>query len=281
MQVLVYYNKEKDSGGKCKDQLVNILVENNISYSILDDDMIRDQMKADALFVIGGDGTILYLAEFANKNSIPIIGINAGKLGFLCEFEKNEIKLAVEGFKNNTLVKDSRTMLSINCNDNTYYALNEVYIQRVYDTDIGNTVAEIQVEIDNSFVSKYIGDGTMISSPTGSTAYAFSLGAPILSPTSNTFTMTPIAAHTFNQRPIVYSDDSTCSIQIFGKAQVGVFVDGRLVDTLIQNDKLLVSKVDTDILFLRKKDYNFFKRMCKKLFIQGDEKWLKNLGVML
>lgn len=272
MQVLVYYNKEKDAGGKCKDQLVKLLVENDIGYSILDDDMIHDKVKADALFVIGGDGTILYLAEFANKNSIPIIGINAGKLGFLCEFEKDEIELAVTGFKNNELINDFRTMLSVQCKNSTFYALNEVYIQRIYDNNIGNTVADIKIEIDNSFVSKYIGDGAIISSPTGSTAYAFSLGAPILSPTSNTFTMTPIAAHTFNQRPIVYSDDSICSISIDGKAQVGVFVDGRFVDKLKKNDKLLVSKVDRKLLFLRKKEYNFFKRMCKKLIIPGDEK---------
>ncbi len=270
MQVLVYGNKEKDVGGKCKDELVSLLVKNDINYSILEDDMIYNQMQADALFVIGGDGTILFLAEFANKNSIPIIGINVGKLGFLCEFEKNEIELAVEGVKNNNLLKDSRTMLSINCNNNTFYALNEVYIQRIYDPNIGNTVADIKVEIDKSFVSKYLGDGTIISSPTGSTAYAFSLGAPILSPTSNTFTMTPIAAHTFNQRPIVYSDDSVCSISISGKAQVGVFVDGRLVGNLSQNNQLLVSKVDKKLLFLRKKEYNFYKRLCKKLIMPGD-----------
>ncbi len=282
MQVLVYYNKEKDEGGKCKEQLVNILVKHDINYIILTADMLSKQISADALFVIGGDGTMLYLAEFANKNSIPLVGINAGKLGFLCEFEKNELELAVEGLKNNSLAKDYRTMMSVRYNDNIYYALNEVYLQRTYDRTIGNTVAEIKIEIDNSFVSKYIGDGTIISSPTGSTAYAFSLGAPILSPHSDVFTMTPIAAHTFNQRPIVYSDDSVCSITISGKAQVGVFVDGRFVADLKKNDKIEVSKVDKKVLFLRKKDYNFFKRMCKKLIISGeDAKWLKNLDAKL
>ena len=84
--------------------------------------------------------------------------------------------------------------------------------------------------------------------------------------------MTPIAAHTFNQRPVVYSDDSVCVITVSGKAQVGVFVDGRLVADLKQNDKIEVLKLDRKLLFLRKKDYNFYKRLCKKLIKPGDDK---------
>ena len=265
MEVLVYYNKEKDAGGVCKAKLIEGLVKHGIDYKVLEDDMLKSSITADALFAIGGDGTILYLAEFANKNSIPIIGINAGNLGFLCEFEKDDVETAILGLKNGGLIEDYRTMLSVSYNDNVFYALNEVYIQRTYDRSVGNTVAEIQIEIDDSFVSKYSGDGTIISSPTGSTAYSFSLGAPILSPNSDVFTMTPIAAHTFNQRPIVYSDDSVCCIRVSGKAQVAVFVDGRLVEDLKQNDCIKVAKVDKKLLFLRKKDYNFFKKLCYKL----------------
>lgn len=265
MKVLVYYNKEKDFGGACKNKLVQCLEKNNIEYLILDDDMLLNSMTADALFAIGGDGTILFLAEFANKNSIPLIGINAGKLGFLCEFEKDCIEEAVLGLKNNELIADERTMLSVRYNDHSYYALNEVYVQRTYDRSVGNTVAEIQIEIDDSFVSRYTGDGAIISSPTGSTAYSFSLGAPILSPNSEVFVMTPIAAHSFNQRPIAYSADSKCCIKVSGKAQVGVFVDGRLVEFMKQNDCIEVKKVESRLLFLRKNDYNFFKKLSYKL----------------
>ncbi len=265
MKVLVYCNKQKDAGGVCKAKLIEGLVKHSIDYSILEEDMLSNSISADAIFAIGGDGTVLFLAEFANKNSIPIIGINAGNLGFLCEFEKSEVESAILGLKNGDLIKDYRTMISVTYNDNVYYALNEVYIQRTYDRSVGNTVAEIQIEIDDSFVSKYSGDGTIISSPTGSTAYSFSLGAPLLSPSSNVFTMTPIAAHAFNQRPIVYSDDSICYIRVSGKAQVAVFVDGKLVEDLKQNDCIKVSKLDKKLLFLRKKDYNFFKKLCYKL----------------
>ena len=266
MKVLVYYNKEKDWGGCCKNELVARLTENQIEYLLLEDEMLNSSISADALFAIGGDGTILFLAEFANKNSIPIIGINAGKLGFLCEFEKNEIELAINCLKNGDYIKDERTMLLIRTNESTYYyALNEVYVQRTYDKTVGNTVAEMQIEIDNSYLTKYCGDGAIISSPTGSTAYSFSLGAPIISPNANVFTMTPIAAHTFNQRPIVYSDDSNCCIKVSGKAQVGMFIDGRLVEFINQNDSIEITKVDKKLMFLRKKDYNFFKKLVYKL----------------
>ena len=265
MKVLVYYNKEKDIGGCCKTELINCLSENKIDYALLEDEMLNNSISADALFAIGGDGTILFLAEFANKNSIPIIGINAGKLGFLCEFEKNEIDLAIKSLLNKDFIKDERTMLSVCTNEATYYALNEVYVQRTYDKTVGNTVAEMQIEIDNSYLTKYCGDGAIISTPTGSTAYSFSLGAPILSPNADVFTMTPIAAHTFNQRPIVYSNDSVCCIKVSGKSQVGMFIDGRLVEFINQNDCIKIKRVDKKLVFLRKKDYNFFKKLVYKL----------------
>ncbi len=265
MKVLIYSNKAKDFAGACETELIKYLDKYNVQNQVLTDDLIYAKFDANAIFAIGGDGTILFLAEFASKNNIPIIGINAGNLGFLCEFEKAELEDAVIQLVNGNLNRDVRTMLSVSYNQTTYYALNEVYVQRTYNKLEGNTIAEIEIEIDNSFISHYKGDGTIISSPTGATAYSFSLGGPILSPYSNVFAMTPIAAHSLNQRPIVYSDNSKCNIKVKGKAQVGVFVDGRLVEYLNANDCLQVQKADNNVVFLRKKDYNFFKKLSKKL----------------
>ena len=133
MKVLVYNNKEKDADGCCKKELIARLTENQIEYLLLEDEMLNDNISADALFAIGGDGTILFLAEFASRNSIPIIGINAGKLGFLCEFEKNDIESAILGLKNAEFINDERTMLLVRTNKGSYHALNEVYVQRTYD----------------------------------------------------------------------------------------------------------------------------------------------------
>lgn len=278
MKVLIYCNKEKDFGGTTRDQLVSYLTNNQIEYQILDDNMLKSSITADLLFAIGGDGTILCLAEFANTNNVPIIGINAGKLGFLCEFEKDNVEDAVDLFKSGKYIQDKRSMVSLECNGKTYNALNEIYIQRIYDPALGNTIAGIQIDIDNEFISKYRGDGVIISTPTGSTAYAFSLGAPILSPQSEVFTMTPIAPHSFNQRPIVYSSNSTCKITFSGKGKVGVFADGKLVEYLTPGQFVKVTSMGEKIVFLRKKDFNFFKRLSYKMYKNsgGKDWWVKS-----
>lgn len=266
MKVLVYSNKEKDFDGTITDKLISLLISNKIEYQLLDNGMLNSSMNADLLFAIGGDGTILCLAEFANNNNIPIIGINAGKLGFLCEFEKDNVEDAVELLKSGNYIQDKRSMVSLECNGKTYNALNEIYIQRIYDPVIGNTIAGIRIDIDNEFISKYTGDGVIISTPTGSTAYAFSLGAPILSPQAEVFTMTPIAPHSFNQRPIVYSSSSTCKVTFSGKGKVGVFADGKMVEYLNSGDFVKITSMGEKIVFLRKKDFNFFKRLSYKMY---------------
>lgn len=270
MKVLIYVNKEKDNKRECLALLVDALKSHSIDYKILEDEDLVNSESADALFSIGGDGTILFLAEFSKRNSIPIIGINAGKLGFLCEFEKNEINLAVENLVNHKFKKDKRLMLKVIINNQSFYALNDIYIQRTYEHNVGNLVADISVNIDRVLVSKYKGDGAIISSPTGSTAYSFSLGGPLVSPHTAAFVVTPIAAHSFNQRPIVYSAGSTCKISVSGKAKTGVFVDGKFVGQLDDdNPSVEVLCAEKPLVFLRDAKYNFFMNLSNKLNNKG------------
>ena len=265
MKVLIYDNREKDVGGACLNALKVELDAKNIEHKLLLDEMLPIDEKADALFAIGGDGTILFLAEYAKRNEIPIIGINAGKLGFLCEFEKNSVKEAVESLISSKLMKDKRLLLKATINNKTYYALNDIYVQRAYDINKGNMVAKICVEIDGSVVSKFNGDGAIISTPTGSTAYSFSLGGPLLSPHAAAFVVTPVAAHSFNQRAIVYPAGSTCKISVIGKAPVSAFVDGAYIEQLYEGDFVELSCAEKPVVFLRRDGYNFFEKLTEKL----------------
>lgn len=265
MRVLIYDNKEKDENGACLNALIAQLNANNVEYKMLNDKDLPFSEKADAIFAIGGDGTILFLAEYSKRNEIPIIGINAGKLGFLCEFEKNSVKQAVESLIDGSLIKDKRLLLKVTINGKVYYALNDVYLQRAYDMNKGNMVAEICVEIDGSVVSKFNGDGAIVSTPTGSTAYSFSLGGPLLSPHTSAFVVTPIAAHSFNQRPIVYPSGSTCKIYVTGKAPVSAFVDGAYVELLNKGDYIELCCAEKPAVFLRSAKYNFFEKLSYKL----------------
>lgn len=265
MRVLIYDNKGKDVDGIHLKNLINLLTISEIEYSVLNDEDLHKQETADALFVLGGDGTILFLTEFASKNNIPIIGINAGKLGFLSEFESYEMKHAVECFKDAKLCRDERATMKISYNGKIYYALNDVYLQRIFTDNTCGMIIDINVELDGDQISKFKGDGIIVSTPTGSTAYSLSAGGPVLAPKMKAFVVTPIAPHCINYKPIVFSSMSTCNVCMDGRTSAGLFIDGSYIDKLQKGDSFTITKSENSITFLRKEDFNFFQRLNKKL----------------
>jgi len=264
MRILIYNNKGKDIGGVWLKQFVNLLIEEKIDYRVLNDENLSEQESADAIFVHGGDGTILFLTEFASRNGIPIIGINAGKLGFLTEFENDEAKTALKLLKENKLIIDERATMHISYKNKSYFALNDVFLQRIYQGTTGMLV-EVAVNIDDNKVASFKGDGLVISTPTGSTAYSLSAGGPVLSPMMNAFVMTPLAAHSLNTKPIVFSARSECTVMVDGKTTTGLFIDGTFIDTLVHGDYIKINKNVNKVIFLRKKSFNFYNRLNKKL----------------
>ncbi len=265
MRVLIYDNKGKDVGGLWLNKLKDLLVKEDVEYRVIEDCDLHDNETADALFVLGGDGTILFMTEFASKNSIPIIGINAGKLGFLTEFECYEMQNAVEHLKSGTLYRDERATMKVTYKDKIYYALNDVFLQRIYNDATGSMIVDINVDIDGDRVSKFKGDGIIVSTPTGSTAYSLSAGGPILAPKMNAFVVTPIAAHCINHKPIVFSSRSACDVSIDGRSKAGLFIDGNYIDKMQLGDSFTINKNSHSIIFLRKEDFNFYKRLARKL----------------
>ena len=264
MKVAIYYNHGKDKDGACKNALTSQLDKKGIEYIILQNENLNDKIEVDALFSIGGDGTILFISDFACKNQIPVVAINVGRLGFLCEFEKNEIEQAVDNLISGKFVRDYRTTLSVELNGKTYFALNEVYLQRAFDQEIGNMIARFEVSLNDKQVSGFSGDGVIVSTPTGSTAYSFSLGGALVLSDCGVFSITPIAAHSFNQRPIIYKSEDECCLRVSGNARVGLFVDGQLVAMVNEKDKIIINKGEKDLIFLRKPDSSFYKKLTSK-----------------
>lgn len=265
MKVVIYDNKGKDVGGVWLKKLQNILDQHKIEHKQIEDKDLVTKVSADALFVLGGDGTILFMTEFASKNQIPIIGINAGKLGFLSEFECCEMEQAVQLLINNELIVDNRASMCVKYCDKDYFALNDVFLQRIYNDTMGSMIIDINVDIDDVRVCNFMSDGIVVSTPTGSTAYSLSAGGPILAPGMNAFVVTPIAAHCINQKPVVFSGRSKCDVCVDGRASAGLFIDGRFVDKMKPGDKLTIIKSPYQLQFLRKKSFNFFERLNKKL----------------
>ena len=265
MKVLIYVNKLKKESENFLSSFCGILSEENVEYKIIDDKHLKKDMSADAVFVFGGDGTILALTECCNKNKIPIIGFNAGKVGFLSEFEQNEAREAVVLLKAGKLKADPRLSLIVSYGDKEYFALNDAVLQRVYSDDTDGLIISVSTYFDDIFVDKIAGDGVIISTPTGSTAYSLSAGGAILSPGINACIMTPLAAHSLHSRPIVFSADSTSTLTL-NSASAGLFVDGKKIATLKNGDKISIKKSPDKTVFLRKEGSDFYLRLDEKLY---------------
>lgn len=266
MNVLIFVNRAKDTDRKNLDSLKSSLEKRNIKYETLfagenDSCSLTD---VSALFVIGGDGTLLRRTEFANLNGIPLIGINAGKLGFLNEFETAEIETAVSLLSQNKLVRENRATIKAEFNGKTFYALNDIVIQRTY-IDAHGSVLTLNLLIDGKKVSTLRGDGIIVATPTGSTAYSLSAGGAILAPGIDAFIMTPISAHSFTQRPIIFSSNSIAEVQFVCSTSAGLIVDGCFSETLSNGDVVKIGKAEAPTVFLRRDSYDFYDRLTRKL----------------
>ena len=263
--VLIYVNKEKDIDGAWYNLLCDCLKKENIEYQHLTDDDFDKKIDADAIFVLGGDGTILALTEFSVKNDTPIIAVNAGKGGFLTEFERIQTEHAVKSFVNNTLVKDARTVIQVEIDGKVYYALNDIYVERLFDKNSAGVIVDLFVEVDGGYKFNMRGDGLVVSTPTGSTAYSVCSGGAVVAPDANVLMLTPISAMPLSLKPFVYNDNKECFITITKNVLAGLFVDGKYICNLTFGNKISVKKSSKTLVFLRERTTNLYNKLTKKL----------------
>ena len=201
-------------------------------------DCFVGEQPAEAVMVCyGGDGTLLEGVHRLNGVDIPVIGINGGHLGFLALAPRENIKEVFEGIASGKLNLEQRDLLCIEgLADEKLYALNEVSVQR-----LGASMISIDATIDGNAVATYNGDGVIISTPTGSTAYSLSAGGPILAPSCHSFLITPIAPHNLTMRPIVMPDSSEVTLHINTRNnETSISADNRTFK--ISNDTILTIK---------------------------------------
>ena len=242
-----------------------------ISYSLFESHAdLRG--RADLLFSIGGDGTILDTVPFVLDSGLPVVGINMGRLGFLSSISKNEIGKAVESVISGSFSVEQRTLLELVSPENVFgdvrFALNELNVIRNPE----HSLLAIKVFVDDVYLNTYWGDGILLATPTGSTAYSLSAGGPIITPNSRNFVITPIATHNLTVRPIVIPDDSVIRIQVEGRDKNFVFsMDSRTcaLDTSIQ---LIVRKAGFCLNLVRMKDEDFFGTIRNKLMWGKDNR---------
>ncbi len=222
----------------------------------------------DVVIVLGGDGALLHAAVCAAKKQIKIIGINYGNLGFLTEYEKSEwknVKELLKSLEENTCRIVKRSLLQVTIANKEYYALNEIALQRDYGLYSPSSTQLLQLEVTAREGADVIsGDGILICTPTGSTAYSLSAGGAILTPEVPVFMLTPICAFSMRNRPIVFEDTEEFKIKsIKGKAVV--LLDGKALTELPENVEIVIKKAPFTADFPVKESSDFFSKVRNKL----------------
>lgn len=250
-------------------ELIREYIPQGMEYSLFSS---HADLSADLLLSIGGDGTILDTVPFVLDSEIPVLGINMGRLGFLSSVPKNEIAQAVESVLSGSFTVEQRTLLELVSPDNVFgdvrYALNELNVIRNPE----HSLLAIKVFVDDTYLNTYWGDGILLATPTGSTAYSLSAGGPIIAPTSKSFVLTPIATHNLTVRPVVIPDDSTVRIQVESRERKFVFsMDSRTcaLDTSVQ---LEVRKAGFCLHLVRLSNEDFFSTIRNKLMWGKDNR---------
>lgn len=221
--------------------------------------------SADVLFSVGGDGTMLDTVPLVRNSGIPILGINLGRLGFLSSVSKTDIVAAVESFFTGDYFIDKRTLLQVtqpkNLFGNVNYALNDLTIYR----NNAAALITVHVYIDDIFLNSYWGDGLIVSTPTGSTAYSLSVGGPILTPGSKNFIIAPIASHNLTVRPIVLQDSSTIKIKIQGREEKYIVTLDSKNTTISRDDEIIIKRCGFTVNMVQMKNKDFFSTIRDKL----------------
>lgn len=221
---------------------------------------------------IGGDGTLLSKAALLARQGIPVVGINTGHLGYLAACRLNEAHEMIESIKHGDCRHEERTMLqlvSINgepCDN--IIALNEIAILRQDTT----SMISMPTTINGTMLTTYMGDGLVISTPTGSTAYNMSVGGPIMMPLTSCLALSPISPHSLTMRPIVVSDNSEIVVTINTRAQwIQVSVDGMAM-TLPSGSTVKIAQAPYKLSVIQKKEHNFANTLREKLLWGADQR---------
>jgi len=250
-------------------EMIKEYIPDEVNYGFFDSHL---DLHADLLFSFGGDGTILDTVPFVLDSGMPIVGINMGRLGFLSSLSKNEIDKAVESVLSGDYSVEQRTLLELVAPQNVFgdvrFALNELNVIRNPE----HSLLAIKVFVDDVYLNTYWGDGILLATPTGSTAYSLSAGGPIIAPNAKNFVITPIATHNLTVRPVVIPDDSVIRIQVEGRENKFVFsMDSRscTLDTSVQ---LEVRKAGFCLNLVRMRNEDFFGTIRNKLMWGKDNR---------
>jgi NAD+ kinase len=224
----------------------------------------------DLLLVFGGDGTMLRIVREINGADTPILGINVGRLGFLTSISSKDLAASLERLWDEDFVIETRPLLQAtgSCHGETIHlsALNDIVISH----GAVSRLIELDVSVNNKPLTRYRGDGLIVSSPTGSTAYSLSAGGPIISPGAEVFAITPICAHALSNRPVIINLSSVVRVELFSKGmETIVAADGQLLANLTAGDAVTIRRSRRRVRLLHLGEMSFFETIRQKLHWRG------------
>lgn len=279
--IAIIVNLTKEKAISCGKSIINLLQEDGVtilmhscSQQFFTDFSVTYYESTNAMFehcdaavTIGGDGTIIHNAKFAALNQKPLIGVNVGRLGFAAELEPDEImqlkRLVTGDFKLQKRMLLEVSVYKQNCQQ-TFIAVNDAVISR------GNLsrIIDLSVYLKEENVVNYRADGLVISTPTGSTAYALSAGGPVIEPQMKCILLTPICSHSLYARSVVFSDEAVLTVFAAGP-ESGEYsyltIDGQESLPLEPNDKVEIKMAKEKLELITLKDKNFYKLVSEKL----------------
>jgi NAD+ kinase len=229
-----------------------------------------DKFDLDIALSVGGDGTFLRTAARVNKQNIPILGINTGRLGFLADVGANELEETLDEIFKNYYKTEERSLLRLHTAERLFagynYALNEVAILK-RDT---SSMITIHVTLGDDYLASYLADGLIIATPTGSTAYSLSVNGPIIAPQNNSLVISPVAPHSLNVRPLVIPDTSIITLTVESRNEYFlVALDGRS-EVFPAGAKLTISKADYTTKVIKRHGQTFYQTLREKLMWSAD-----------
>lgn len=224
-----------------------------------------NNFSADMVLSIGGDGTFLKAASRVGKKEIPILGINTGRLGFLADVLPDQMEDAFDEIYQGNYLAEPRRVLKLTCNGHVLkgypYGLNEIAVLK-RDT---SSMITIHAYINGEPLNVYQADGLVISTPTGSTGYSLSVGGPILVPQSGTISLTAVAPHSLNVRPIVIRDDWEITLDVESRSHnLLIAVDGRS-ETCREGTRLTIKRADYYVRIVKRCHHSFFNTLREKM----------------
>lgn len=221
----------------------------------------------DACCVIGGDGTFLSVAVEATREQVPVIGVNRGTLGFLTTYTAEEVEALFPSILAGEFKVQNRDLLECRSHeDHLDLALNDVVVKAADSSRI----VHINVYADDEFVTTYVSDGLIFSTPTGSTAYTLSAGGPLLHPNTSAVSLTPICPHTLSNRAIIFPHDVSLRVESSLKNErLLVAIDGQRNLNMLENNSIEVAMSKKRLLMAQKLDYSHFNVVRQKLKWSG------------